>query len=176
MIRSHEKAHPGQNLSKHAALIGRIPIFAVSASLVEREKDKYVDTGFDGWILKPIDFKRLDTLIHGITHTETRLKCLYKKGEWEKGGWFKDHQPSVDEAKTRPSPDAPVRTDSEAPKSHPAQDPPSGKSDDDERSKEQARLEGLNNDAVHADSQPQDIGDSGKLEESTVDAGNAAAP
>jgi CheY-like chemotaxis protein len=66
----------------------RIPIFAVSASLVEREKQTYVDAGFDGWILKPIDFKRLNTLLAGISDEEVRKSCLYEPGQWERGGWF----------------------------------------------------------------------------------------
>lgn len=75
----------------HSSLAGtnhRIPIFAVSASLVEREKQKYIDAGFDGWILKPIDFKRLNTLLAGISEEEVRSFCLYKQGQWERGGWF----------------------------------------------------------------------------------------
>ena len=173
MIRSQEKANPGQNLSRHAALIGRIPIFAVSASLVERQTAMYIDTGFDGWILKPIDFKRLDTLLHGISDSQTRDDCLYKKGEWEKGGWFRDHQPSADEVDTKPNPDAPVRTESEVPKPFPNRH---GAGDDDEISKEQDRLASLKTDAVNDESQPQDVGKSGDLDASTQNPGNAAAP
>ncbi|TQN69266.1 Cyanobacterial phytochrome B [Colletotrichum shisoi] len=67
---------------------GRTPIFAVSASLIERERDKYMDAGFDGWILKPIDFKRLNTLLLGIVEDDVRATCLYAPGKWEYGGWF----------------------------------------------------------------------------------------
>ncbi len=65
-----------------------VPIMAVSASLVEREKDTYVSAGFDGWILKPIDFKRLETLLRGIVDGNIRASSLYVTGEWERGGWF----------------------------------------------------------------------------------------
>jgi CheY-like chemotaxis protein len=58
MIRSFEKSHPSHLLSKRAARNGRVPIIAVSASLLEKERQTYIDAGFDGWILKPISFDR----------------------------------------------------------------------------------------------------------------------
>lgn len=89
MIRAFEKSPETTGLSSLAALNGRVPIFAVSASLVEREKPTYVEAGFDGWILKPIDFRRLNTLLQGIVEEDTRKSCLYETGQWERGGWFK---------------------------------------------------------------------------------------
>ena len=104
MIRQFERSpeHPG--LSILAQGNGRIPIFAVSASLVESEKQKYVDAGFDGWILKPIDFKRLNTLLMGITDDETRQECLYEPGEWERGGWFGDRGDSKQQSEEDTTP------------------------------------------------------------------------
>ncbi|EPS41541.1 hypothetical protein H072_4535 [Dactylellina haptotyla CBS 200.50] len=67
---------------------GRIPIVAVSASLLEKERQMYIDCGFDAWILKPVDIQRLTTLMNGIVNPKTRLDCLYTPGEWERGGWF----------------------------------------------------------------------------------------
>jgi len=69
-------------------LNGRLPIIAVSASLLERQKEELVASGMDGWILKPIDFRRLNDLIKGTLDTEQRNLDLYKPGNWEKGGWF----------------------------------------------------------------------------------------
>ncbi|PQE25440.1 hypothetical protein CJF30_00000143 [Rutstroemia sp. NJR-2017a BBW] len=106
MIRSFEKTH--LDLSPRAALNGRIPIFAVSASLVEREKQTYVDAGFDGWILKPIDFKRLNVLLEGIVDEKVRKSCLYQSGHWERGGWFTEMQPSALQSSTAPSNETPV--------------------------------------------------------------------
>ncbi|KAI9818847.1 MAG: Light-sensor Protein kinase [Pycnora praestabilis] len=103
MIRSYEKSHQNIILSSRASLNGRVPVFAVSASLVERERDMYIDGGFDGWILKPIDFKRLNYLLAGIVEEDSRNKALYRLGEWEKGGWFKKRQPDVFAAQTAPS-------------------------------------------------------------------------
>ncbi|KAK6856306.1 Cyanobacterial phytochrome B [Apiospora arundinis] len=88
MIRAFEKSEKCQALSSLARYQGRIPIFAVSASLVEKEGPTYINAGFDGWILKPIDIKRLHTLLFGITDDETRNSCLYVPGQWERGGWF----------------------------------------------------------------------------------------
>lgn len=90
MIRQCERSAEHVGHSSLAQCNGRIPIFAVSASLVESEKQKYVDAGFDAWILKPIDFQRLNTLLTGIFDDETRRKCLYEPGEWERGGWLSE--------------------------------------------------------------------------------------
>lgn len=158
MIRSFEKSYPDEFLSKRAALNGRIPVFAVSASLVEKECQKYIDAGFDGWILKPIDFKRLSILLLGIVEEDTREKCLYKSGEWERGGWFCKRQPDIFSASTKPSANAPVAT-SKTPESYPAQ------LKEDSTDKERIRLNNLDNDAVHAHSIPQDPGQSGNLEQ-----------
>ncbi|KAJ4254346.1 hypothetical protein NW762_009938 [Fusarium torreyae] len=88
MIRSMEASTEHHGHSSLADTNHRIPIFAVSASLVERERQTYIDAGFDGWILKPIDFKRLNTLLAGITDEDVRNSCLYEQGQWERGGWF----------------------------------------------------------------------------------------
>jgi CheY-like chemotaxis protein len=103
MIRSYEKTHDDDILSPRAATNGRVPILAVSASLVERERQTYIDAGFDGWILKPIDFNRLNTLLTGIVDEETRKSCLYQPGQWERGGFFDRWQRTVFQAETRPS-------------------------------------------------------------------------
>lgn len=109
MIRSYEKSHPDSRLSVRASANGRVPIFAVSASLVERERQTYIDAGFDGWILKPIDFKRLNILLLGIVEDDTRKSCLYRPGGWEKGGWFHRGQLSILRAATFPSQSTPVQ-------------------------------------------------------------------
>ncbi|RFU76741.1 atpase-like, atp-binding domain [Trichoderma arundinaceum] len=88
LIRATEASSEHRGHSSLASRCGRIPIFAVSASLVEELRDTYIEAGFDGWILKPIDFKRLATLLKGIYDDETRKSCIYVPGEWERGGWF----------------------------------------------------------------------------------------
>ena len=87
MIRSFEKTHPEPLLSSHAQLNGRVPIIVVSASLAEKEWQTYIDAGFDGWILKPISFPRLNELMTGIVDPKVRGEALYK------GGWFEMAQP-----------------------------------------------------------------------------------
>lgn len=67
---------------------GRVPIFAVSASLEESKKSIYTTAGFDGWILKPVDFKRVSVLMMGAHQEETRKESVYVPGNWERGGWF----------------------------------------------------------------------------------------
>ncbi len=103
MIRSFEKTRAARGFSDHAGCNGRVPIFAVSASLVEKDRQLYVDEGFDGWILKPIDFKRLSTLLVGIVRKDIRACCLYEYGACERGGWFTLHQSSIFSASTAPS-------------------------------------------------------------------------
>ena len=157
MIRSFEKSNPRGSLSKRAALNGRVPIFAVSASLVEKNCQLYIDGGFDGWILKPIDFKRLSILLSGIVEVKTRESCIYEPGQWERGGWFSKRQPDVFSAQTEPSSTAPVSTWT-APKSYPAHPK------DDGTDQERDRLDHLGDDAVRANSAPQDPGCSGSLD------------
>lgn len=67
-------------LSKLVSLHGRMPIFAVSASLVEQKHDEYVNGGFDGWIMKPINFRQLNTLMTGIWDEKEKQTCVYKPG------------------------------------------------------------------------------------------------
>jgi DNA-binding response OmpR family regulator len=82
MIRILEKT--SENMRKTRV---RVPIIAVSASLVEEHRFEYIECGFDGWILKPIDFSRLDFLMRGIKDEELK-KAQYSSGTWEQGGWF----------------------------------------------------------------------------------------
>lgn len=107
MIRSFEKSHPTQLLSTRARLNGRVPIIAVSASLVEKERPAYIAAGFDGWILKPIAFTRLTEIMRGIVDRDTRAANLYRAGHWEAGGWFEAAQSDVYAAETLPSGDVP---------------------------------------------------------------------
>lgn len=89
MIREFEDTAPrAQILSDKARSNGRIPIFAVSASIMEKDRQKYIDSGFDGWVLKPIDFKRVNHLLDGVHQDEVRNSTVYRPGMWEKGGWF----------------------------------------------------------------------------------------
>ncbi|KAI0754648.1 hypothetical protein C8Q80DRAFT_1095154 [Daedaleopsis nitida] len=68
---------------------GRIPIFAVSASLFENQREELHKLGMDGWILKPIDFKRLRVLLRGVVDPLQREKDVYSPGcSWEIGGWL----------------------------------------------------------------------------------------
>lgn len=72
-------------------LNGRIPIFAVSASLFERQRDEMIADGIDGWILKPIEFKRLRDILKGILDPVQRASDLYSPTRnWESGGWLEE--------------------------------------------------------------------------------------
>jgi len=102
MMRSFEKTNPTSGLSPRAALNGRVPIIAVSASLVEKERQTYVNAGFDAWILKPISFPRLNELMNGIVNVPVREKSLYSPGHWERGGWFERADPKRRSVYTKP--------------------------------------------------------------------------
>jgi len=87
-IREFEKAH-SPNISEYATSHGRVPIIAVSASLSEEARGNYVESGFDGWILKPIDFKRLEAILAAILDELMRESLQYGIASWRNGGWFK---------------------------------------------------------------------------------------
>ncbi|PBK97922.1 hypothetical protein ARMGADRAFT_1162720 [Armillaria gallica] len=93
-IRAVEAKSPASALRLSHRLNGRIPIFAVSASLFEQQRDKLSKCGMDGWILKPIDFKRLGVILSGVTDVGQRQRDLYRPGcNWESGGWLREHLP-----------------------------------------------------------------------------------
>lgn len=79
MIREHESQGSSSK---------RVSVFAVSASLLEKDRQKYIDGGFDGWIMKPIDFQRVHELLRGVSAADARGQCPYQAGMWEQGGWF----------------------------------------------------------------------------------------
>ena len=87
-IREIETSNAPSALSRRASPNGRVPIFAVSASLAERERDKCINAGFDAWVLKPISFARLNELLGGIVDEDMRKNALYVPGKWDLGGWF----------------------------------------------------------------------------------------
>lgn len=97
---------------------GRVPIFAVSASLVEERRGEYMDLGFDGWVLKPVDFDRLQVLMDGILHPDIRQGAAYQPGAWERGGWFLESPAEV------PTMATPEDTDFVAPETQKMPPPP----------------------------------------------------
>jgi CheY-like chemotaxis protein len=113
MIRSFEKTHK-DIYSPRAALNGRVPIIAVSASLIEKNRQRYMNAGFDAWILKPISFLRLNELMAAIVDRKIRESCLYQPGDWERGGWFHVDQSSAEEVSTIPSGELPIENPSKA--------------------------------------------------------------
>lgn len=76
-IRAFEKERENSD-SASSRLGGHIPIFAVSASLYEKQRPEMLECGMDGWILKPINFDRLKTLLMGTTSAERRTPELYQ--------------------------------------------------------------------------------------------------
>ncbi|KAI0671080.1 hypothetical protein C8Q78DRAFT_1079021 [Trametes maxima] len=87
-IRALEKRAELLDRTSHK-LNGRIPIFAVSASLFEHQRDELYKLGMDGWILKPIDFKRLRAILRGVVDPAQREMDVYRPGiNWEDGGWL----------------------------------------------------------------------------------------
>ncbi|RAL58832.1 hypothetical protein DID88_009142 [Monilinia fructigena] len=90
MIRSFEKK-TNPLISQRASVYGRLPIIAVSASLDEQKREKYIDCGFDGWILKPINFKKLEEILESVEDNQKREKLLYGNENvvWWKGGWLR---------------------------------------------------------------------------------------
>ena len=167
MIRSHEKANSEKALSTRATLNGRIPIFAVSASLVEKDRSLYIEAGFDGWVLKPIDFKRLSILLTGIVNEDTRDFCLYQPGKWEQGGWFARPKSDIFYVATlQPSRALSFKAPQKLNSTQVADDP---------ISTEQDRLDRLETNTSHARSSPPDREASGDLNRSVLE-GAATLP
>lgn len=88
-IRALEAEVPVTSPRVSHQLNGRLPIFAVSASLYEEHRGEMHKLGMDGWILKPIDFKRLRIILKGVSDPSQREKDVYNIGyNWEIGGWL----------------------------------------------------------------------------------------
>jgi CheY-like chemotaxis protein len=83
-----EESKPSTMLSLVAEVRGRTPIFAVSASLKADDLGKFLEMGFDGWLLKPIDFRRLNLLLAGAFSADARKEGLYDRSRFNLGGWF----------------------------------------------------------------------------------------
>lgn len=65
-----------------------IPIIAISASLEESRRDEYAQKGVDGWMLKPVNFRRLDMMLRGIHDMNLRDVLLSSEVTWGQGGWL----------------------------------------------------------------------------------------
>jgi len=89
-IRKIESSTPMDRFPRRSIVtVGRIPIFAVSASLRKDQRPYMIEIGMDGWILKPIDFKRMVVLLAGISSISIRAQNVYEEGRnWEYGGWL----------------------------------------------------------------------------------------
>lgn len=86
-----ERKATGKHADRPAShvLNGRVPIFAVSATLSPDMREEVAQIGMDGWILKPVDFARLNILLRGISDVESRNSELWSPGKnWERGGWL----------------------------------------------------------------------------------------
>lgn len=66
---------------------GRVPIFAVSASLYESDRSNLAED-FDGWLLKPLDFNRVRKILAALENSEKRMAEVHVQGQWERGGFF----------------------------------------------------------------------------------------
>lgn len=150
MIRSFEKSHPTHLLSTRASLNGRVPIIAVSASLIEKDRQIYIDAGFDGWILKPISLTRLGEIMNGIVDKDIRRANLYQPGHWEIGGWFNEAQPDVFAADTQPSDEPPMEEPSKEVRAAADTDDPFVKEEDESvQSREQIRMAKQQEQSLH---------------------------
>lgn len=90
-IRRLEKASPYVSLRMSHQVNGRIPIFAVSASLCEEQRDELIEHGFDGWIQKPIMFNRLRVILQGVTDRLQHERDIFRQGcNWDIGGWLRE--------------------------------------------------------------------------------------
>jgi len=73
---------------KRAYVPRRIPIFAVSAGLDRHSQESLENAGFDGWLSKPIDFKKLGVIMEGVLRPDARVLAKSRAGDYVGGGWF----------------------------------------------------------------------------------------
>lgn len=66
----------------------RVPIFACSDALRQYTRETLENAGFDGWLSKPVEFKRLGLCLEGATKPEMRNKARCC-GDYKIGGWFR---------------------------------------------------------------------------------------
>ncbi|PLW10463.1 hypothetical protein PCANC_23159 [Puccinia coronata f. sp. avenae] len=83
-----QDSHSAALLPKSHQVNFGVPIIAVSASLHERQREDIFKAGMDGWILKPVDFNRLATLMIASIDVSIRAGLVYKPGTWDQGGWL----------------------------------------------------------------------------------------
>ncbi|CAD6500859.1 BgTH12-06564 [Blumeria graminis f. sp. triticale] len=88
MIRIAEKEAKHRGTSTPQSGRHRVPIIAMSTQLDENSRFDYIQSGLDGWILKPIDFQRLDVVLQGLSDPKMRHEALFVPGQLKKGGWF----------------------------------------------------------------------------------------
>jgi CheY-like chemotaxis protein len=88
-IRKYEETLEATNASPspNKRINGRIPIVAVSASLDQAQRSQLA-VDFDGWMLKPIDFKRMLHILTGLGDSKRRAEDGFIPGQWERGGWL----------------------------------------------------------------------------------------
>jgi CheY-like chemotaxis protein len=73
-----QDSHSAALLPKSHQVNFGVPIIAVSASLHERQREDIFKAGMDGWILKPVDFNRLATLMIASIDVSIRAGLVYK--------------------------------------------------------------------------------------------------
>ncbi|RKF76951.1 putative histidine kinase-group viii protein [Golovinomyces cichoracearum] len=89
MIRIAEKEAKHRNGSDTPQIAKqRVTIIAFSSILEEESRFDYIQSGFDGWLLKPVNIQRLDQMLQGLVDPKLRTDALYVPGQLNKGGWF----------------------------------------------------------------------------------------
>ncbi|TQS38651.1 hypothetical protein Golomagni_00840 [Golovinomyces magnicellulatus] len=89
MIRIAEKEAKHRNGSDTSQTVKqRVTIIAFSSTLEEESRFDYIQSGFDGWLLKPVNIQRLEQMLHGLVDPKLRTDALYVPGQLNKGGWF----------------------------------------------------------------------------------------
>ncbi|KAL7273285.1 hypothetical protein RUND412_003869 [Rhizina undulata] len=90
LIRQHEKLNAAEGLPEKHIFNGRIPIFAFGTRhcLFEERREEYIRMGFDGWLMKPMRLKMLETLMASIVDPSVRRHVTYVPGKWGASGWF----------------------------------------------------------------------------------------
>ncbi|CZR69011.1 related to phytochrome [Phialocephala subalpina] len=86
MIRFWEKESQHRTDGRDSVISkARVPIIAVTTSLDDDSRFDYIQNSFDGWVIKPAGFSRLDLMLQGVKNARMERDSLYSPSQ-EDGG------------------------------------------------------------------------------------------
>ncbi|KAL4806369.1 hypothetical protein BDV18DRAFT_160436 [Aspergillus unguis] len=89
MIRETEYQEYVARYKPYRGIVRRIPIIVLTEGETEKKREYYIECGFDGWLVKPLDYDRMTALVDSVLDDGLRRQNVYIPGiPWTEGGWF----------------------------------------------------------------------------------------